>query len=186
MSDDELVCIGTSVDTVVLEATRASLEARGIDVWIHGQNLSAMVGVFERGSIAARVMVKRRDAALATTLAQEVMGALDGPALEEDDGDDSEGDAAPKEALAKPKSAAIPVLLAMCGLGLGLSHMYARRTTMGAVLIIVAIFAVGLVVGGQPLGRWVLAAVWIVDLVGGLAGVAAYNRQLSLPSAPST
>ena len=193
MSDDEFVCIGTSSDPMVIEAVRSSLEARGIPFTIHGAQATAMLGSFYGAPLASRVMVPRSHAAVAVELAEEVMGELDGVDGEvEDDGhptDDhpmrrephdpeDEEDEEERQLVrsAKPKSIAIPVILAVVGIGLGFSHIYAGRRTMGGILLLLALFGLGMSLGGNWLGPLLLAGVWLTDLVGGLLGVAAFNR----------
>lgn len=89
------------------------------------------------------------------------------------------GPLAPRDRLpAKRKSVAVPLVLAGLGLGLGLSHLYVRKRTLGLVLLGLAALAFVLLFTGQLVGAWLLAAVWLADLVGGVWGVRTYNQIL--------
>ncbi len=89
------------------------------------------------------------------------------------------GPLAPEDRLpAKRKTIAVPLVLAGLGLGLGFSHLYVRKRTFGIGLLALAGVALLLLFTGQLVGLWLLIAVWIVDLVGGLWGVRTYNQIL--------
>ncbi len=193
VSGDEFVCIGTSSDPMVIEAVRASLEARGIPFTIHGAQATAMLGSFYGAPLASRVMVPRSHAALAVELAEEVMGELDDvegeledeehptdahPMRREPEDEDELEDEEERrvDRPRKPKSVAIPIILAVLGIGIGFSNIYVGRPNMGGALILLAVLGLILSFGGNWIGLVLLAAVWTTDLVGGTIGVITYNR----------
>jgi len=89
------------------------------------------------------------------------------------------GPLAPEDRIpAKRKKIAVPLVLAGLGLGVGLSHLYVRKRSWGIALLALAGLSFALLFSGQLVGIWLLVAVWITDLVGGIAGVFTYNRIL--------
>lgn len=112
------------------------------------------------------------------------------------DDDDADDDASPDDALAerrgpralRPRSYGALVLIACIGGPfLGLSHLYVRRNVQAAILATLSVISIVALLKGATWPPLVLAAVALLDLLGGMLGVAAYNRGLAaLPAAAPT
>lgn len=87
----------------------------------------------------------------------------------------------------RPRTFAALPLIVLTGVGpfLGFSHLYVRHDARAVVLALVSIVAFVALVQGAQWAPAVLGLVWLMDLLGGTLGIAAYNRQLpALAPAP--
>lgn len=181
-------------DVAELHALRAALEARGVPCQIHGEHTHGIMGAFNGGVARSRVLVPAPALELARTLVQDIVGPFDEQAADEPDdpeespfrrqgertptpAGDHEPDDPPTPAL---KSYARLVLVVFLGLGpfLGLGHLYAGRNTRAGLLLLATLLATPAALSGAWWARWMLAGVWLTDVIGGALGIAAHNRRV--------
>jgi hypothetical protein len=174
------------------------LEARGIRVFIADLQTHDLFGFFHGAGTPPRVMVPAKDVAAAQAIAEDLVGSFDAltevessdPVIEHpmrpvpcetlpEGADDEEGADEISANSKKPKSRAIPIIFGLSGLALlGASHFYVGRVGTAMLLFFFGMVGFGMTMGGDILGPLVLATVWLCDVIGGVMGVVANNRQL--------
>lgn len=194
MAAEPFVLLCECNDALEADLIESTLEAKGIPVWVFGTHAS---GVGSAYGLRPQVKVRKRDLALAAAIVEPIVGAI--PGLEGDGAVDSnpgdpmrpipldelpptvEEDPPDLSRALAPKRVALPFAIA-ASVGLlfaGASHLYIRKRTHAAILLMVGLLGWGLLVRGQAAGAALLGAAWLFDLVGGVLGVRAYNAALS-------
>lgn len=189
-----------------LQLVRAALQARGVPMRIEGETLHGVLGALHGAALSPRVMVPKMWLPTARSIAAEVVGPFDdaepederaharlalrepadadeddAPAAEDTDDEDEDEGPAPE----RRKFLGVPLLLALLGLSIGFSHLYIRKTGIGAVLLLVFLAALTAWFAGRASAVVVMAGVYAFDLVGGLVGVLRHNRALPQPQRPA-
>lgn len=182
-------------DVAELHALRAALEARGVPCQVRGEHTHGIMGAFHGAMVSSRVLVPAPALDVARALVKEIVGPFDDMPAEEDDADASpfrtaaeltpehepEQDGPPTPAL-KSYTRLLLVVFLVVGPFLGLCHIYAGRNVRAGLLVLVTLFAAPMALGGAVWAPWVLAGVWLADVVGGVLGVAGHNRRISAAS----
>ena len=189
-----------------LQLVRAALQARGVPMRIDGETLHGVLGALHGAALAPRVLVPKMWLPTARSIAAEVVGpfedaepegeatrarlSLREPAGEDDDDepaptdddDDDEPDEVPAE---RRKFVGVPLLLALVGLAIGFGHLYVRKTGIGAALLFVFLAAFAAWIAGRSAALYVMAGVYVIDVVGGVLGVIRHNRALPQHERPA-
>jgi len=189
MADSDWIELCSGVNVIQVAMIRSALEARGIEVFVQGEQHHAVLGPLG-AAVRQRVLVRRAALPVARELASEIAGDL-GPGVDDDglrddtyrepwvdEEDDSVEDDPEDRLTSKRKSLPIVLILASLGLAVGFAHMHASKPRFGALLLFVAIFSLGLIIGGRLEGVLLLLVVYAVDLIGGIVAVVQYNRRL--------
>lgn len=71
----------------------------------------------------------------------------------------------------------IVVLLVFAPL-FGLGHVYAGKPARAGVLAVLTAAAIGPFFNGAVWARWLLVAIWVVDIVGAVVAIAAHNARV--------
>lgn len=75
-------------------------------------------------------------------------------------------------------------MLARTGMAVGIIHMYADRFNQGLALMLAAALGLALILGGEPLGMLLIAAVWTIDRWHGIQLLHEHNRELEASAKP--
>jgi hypothetical protein len=152
-----------------------------------------VLGAIHGAAQMPRVLVPPKWLPAARSIATDIVGPFDDAPVDEEDDDkgspfredavsdvddsaiEDSDDAGP---LVRKKMLGVPFLLVMLGLAVGFGHIYAGKMRTGIVLIALAVVGVVDALFGSGWGVLLLVAVELFDLLGGLVGVAQYNREL--------
>jgi hypothetical protein len=195
MTEESFVLLCECRNVGELHLVRAALQAERVPMRIEGEATHGVLGAIHGAAQMPRVLVPTRWLEHARTIAAEVVGPFDDAPPEEaedaagtspfregaaDDDAAPDDDAEPDDGkpLVRPKMVGVPLLLALLGLAIGLSHIYARRMKTGLVLLALAVVGGIAFIAGQPWAVGLLVAVELFDVVGGIVAVTRYNRAL--------
>jgi hypothetical protein len=202
MGDEPFVLLCECRNVGELQLVRSALEANSVPMRIEGEATHGVLGAIHGAAQMPRVLVPPKWLEAARAIATDIVGPFDDAPLEDDDDekgspfredaglDDAARDDAelddPDDAgpLVRRKMLGVPFLLVMLGLAVGFGHIYAGRMRTGIALLALAIIGVIDAVFGAGWGVFLLIAVELFDLVGGLVGVAQYNRKLRSATPP--
>jgi hypothetical protein len=179
---DELVPLCQCWDVVEAHSLRASFEARGVRAQVDGEHHRSMFGMVGAGS-ELRIMVPASQLARAQEIAGELIPDFAPEDADEDDAEDDEDDADEGDAeddAERPEKKSIPLamMLFRTGMAIGIIHMYADRFYQGLVLLLAAALGLALILGGEPWGMVLIAAVWFIDRWHGIHLLHEHNREL--------
>lgn len=193
MDDEPFVLLCECRNVGELQLVRAALEANSVPMRIEGEATHGVLGAIYGAAQTPRVLVPPKWLQAARSIAADIVGPFDDTedeAAHDDKGSPFREDAAPDESdaaaedpddagpLVRKKMLGVPFLLAMFMLAIGFGHIYAGRVRTGIVLMALTIVGIVDVIFGAGWGALLIVAVELFDLVGGLIGVAQYNRRL--------
>ena len=193
MDDEPFVLLCECRNVGELQLVRAALEANSVPMRIEGEATHGVLGAIYGAAQTPRVLVPPKWLKAARSIAADIVGPFDdteAEAEQDDKGSPFREDAAPDESdaaaadpddagpLVRKKMLGVPFLLAMFMLAIGFGHIYAGRVRTGIVLMALTLVGIVDLIFGAGWGALLIVAVELFDLVGGLIGVAQYNRRL--------
>lgn len=199
MPDHEWVTLVECHDVAELHALRAALESSGVPCRIQGEHTHGIMGAIHGSMVRSRVLVPQPGLAVARRIAADIVGPFEhDPPPPEDPADpqpfrraaepvaDADDDDAPARPLAqRPKSYNRLILIAFLFIAplLGLAHVYAGSNTRAGVLFVLSMLAIPMALRGESWALYMLAAIWLADILGGALAISAHNRRVAALSA---